>query len=154
MIMRRPQDPRHHGLKEPQKVIQITQRLALADLSKSSSELSLRSVINAWSKTLKDHESQGHRIAEGPYFSSSTFYGSALSLTYTYEWDNVQYAEEKLAYDAAVSDYESQLERFKLAEEKKKGAPPDVDDQIARAEKRLANLKAVKLGVPIPYPEG
>jgi len=154
-MSRRPQDPRHHGLKEPQKLIQKTDRIILADLDEERTQkVPLLSVINAWAKILRDHESQGHRITEGPYFNSGSFYGSALSLAYTYEWDNVQYAEEKLAYDAAVSDYESQLERFKLAEEKKKSAPPDVDEQIARAEKRLANLMAVKLGQPIPYPEG
>jgi hypothetical protein len=153
--MRKPQDPRHHGLKEPKKLIQKTDRITLADLDEERTQkVPLLSVINAWAKLLRDHESQGHRIAEGPYFSSSAFYGSTLSLAYTYEWDNLNYTFEKAEYDLAVYTYEAELATFKAKEAEIKINPPNLERKIERAKQRLANLEATKAGEPIPYPEG
>lgn len=155
--MKHPIDPRSR--KKPEKVHSRTARLTLADLDVDlTHKVSIQTVIGAWCKALKDHESQGHRVIEGPYFDSSTFYGSSLSLAYTYEWDNLNYEQEKVAWDQAIVKYERELSEWNVfEEERKKGlvaASKNIDIQILRAEHRLANLKAVKARETIPYPEG
>lgn len=151
--MRKPQDPRQHGLKEPKKVHTVSTNLYLADLDEGG-KVSLKSVINAWAKAVKDHESQGHRITEGPHFNSGSYYGRSISLSYTYEWDNLTFSTEKAEYDLAVSTYENELARFKLHEQEIKINPPNLDQKIERAKQRLANLEAAKRGESLPYPEG
>jgi hypothetical protein len=156
--MRKPLNPTSQG-KKPEKVHSKNARLTLADFDYDREhKVSLQTVIGAWNKATKDHESQGHRIIEGPVFDSSVFYGSALALSYTYEWDNLKYEEEKAAWDAAIAKYEEELAAWNaFEEERKKGLAMNVkniDQQIVRAEHRLANLKAVKAREPIPYPEG
>lgn len=160
--MRKPLDPR--GRKKPEKVHRKDARIHLADLDERaengemSHQVSLQTVIGAWNKAVKDHESQGHRIVSGPLFNSSSFYGSSLALAYTYEWDNLTYDAEKAVWDAAIAKYEEELAAWNAFEdERKKGLAMNVkniDLQIVRAEHRLANLKAVKAREPIPYPEG
>jgi hypothetical protein len=156
--MRRPIDPRNNG-KKPEKVHAKASRLTLADLDDDlEHKVSLLTVINAWSKAVKDHESQGHRVIEGPNFDSSTFYGSSLALSYTYEWDNLTYEQEKAEWDARIVKFEKELIEWNaFEEERKKGlvaAAKNIDLQILRTEHRLANLKAVKAREPIPFPEG
>jgi hypothetical protein len=150
--MRKPQDPRHHGLKEPKKVISVDGNIYLPSLEEGS-KVSLKSVINAWAKAVRDHESQGHRITEGPYFNSGSYYGRSINLLYTYEWDNLNYSVEKVEYDLAVSTYEEEMAKFKAKEEELKTNPPDLDKKIERAKQRLANLEAAKRGEPLPYSE-
>ena len=151
--MRKPQDPRHHGLKEPKKVISVTTAIYLADMD-ADGKVSLQSVIGAWNKALRDHESQGHRIKEGPYFNSGSYYGRSIHLSYEYEWDNLNYSSEKAEYDLAISTYETELTKFKAKEQEIKIKPPNLDQKIERAKQRLANLEAAKAGEPLPYPEG
>lgn len=155
--MRKPIDPRSR--KKPEKVHNKTARLTIADLDVDlEHKVSLQAAINAWNKAVKDHESQGHRITEGPFFDSSGFYGSSLALSYAYEWDNLTYEQEKLVWDEAIAKYERELAEWnEFEEERKKGlvaAAKNIDLQILRTEHRLANLKAVKAREPIPYPEG
>lgn len=149
--MRKPQDPRHHGLKEPKKVHSVSTAIYLADLDEDG-KVSLQSVIGAWAKAVKDHESQGHRIPASPYFDSGSYYGRSISLHYTYEWDNLNYTVEKAEYDAAISSYETALAAFKAKEQENKIKPPNLDEKIERAKQRLANLEAAKAGQPLPYP--
>lgn len=158
--MRRPLDPSHHS-KKPEPVHSREARITLADLDNElTHEVSLETVIGAWNKALKDHQSQGHRIVKGPVFASSTFYGSALSLTYEYEWDNLNYSVEKASWDAALAQYQIDLAAWKQFEQERKEEldahriPKTIDDQIRRAEHRLANLKAVKAGETLPFPKG
>jgi len=151
--MRKPQDPRHHGLKEPKKVISVDANIYLPGLEEGG-KVSLQSVIGAWNKAVKDHESQGHRITEGPYFNSGSYYGRSINLLYTYEWDNVNYLAEKAEYDEAIATYESEMAKFKAKEEEIKINPPNLDQKIERAKQRLANLEAAKRGEPLPHPEG
>jgi hypothetical protein len=151
--MRKPQDPRHHGLKEPKKVMSVTTAIYLADMDVDG-KVTLQSVIGAWHKAVKDHESQGHRIPESPYFDSGSYYGRSISLHYKYEWDNLNYSVEKAEYDLAVATYESDLARFKAKEQENKNHPPNLDQKIERAKQRLANLEAAKRGEPLPHPEG
>lgn len=156
--MKRPNDPRN-GQSPPKPIHSKTSRLTIADFDYNlQHKVPLEAVIRAWNKAVKDHESQGHRIIEGPHFESSTFYGSSLALTYTYEWDNLNYSAEQAEWAARIAKYEQDLAAWKQVEEdRKKGLakiPNDIDAQIQRAEHRLANLKAVKDKQPIPFPEG
>ena len=157
--MRKPVDPSHNENK-PQPIHSRVARLALADLDEERThEVPLEAVIGAWNKALKDHERQGHRIVKGPVFSSSSFYGSCLALTYEYEWDNLAYAAEKEAWDAKLAKYQEDLAAWKKFEEDRRNILnpqrniKTIDDQIRRAEHRLANLKAVKANEPLPFPE-
>jgi hypothetical protein len=151
--MRRPQDPRNHGLKEPKQVHSQRETLVLSDDSEpmGNGKLSLEAIIGAWNHALKDHLSQGHRITDGPYVEGDSY---RLFLTYTYEWDNFNYTVEKAEFDLTMANYLAELNHYKEVEEgKKNGPPPNIDEKIARAEQRLANLKAAKAGEPLPHPE-
>lgn len=161
--MKKPIHPASQG-KKPEPTYSRNGRLHLADLDErgedgsSTHQVQLKTVIGAWNKAVKDHESQGHRITEGPAFDSSVYYGSSLALTYKYEWDNLSYPAEKAAWDAAIAAYETDKAAWDaFEEERKKGfaaAPKNIDLQIVRCEHRLANLKAHKAGEPLPFPEG
>jgi hypothetical protein len=155
--MKKPTHPASQG-KKPEEKFSKSGRLHLADLDDGDRQVSLKAVIGAWNKAVKDHESQGHRIVEGPAFDSSVYYGSSLSLAYKYEWDNLNYPAEQAAWDAALAAYETGLVAWNaFEEERKKGlaaSPKNIDQQIERTEHRLANLKAHKAGEPIPFPEG
>lgn len=155
--MKRPVDPRV-GLKEPQKVLSHTDHLYLSSLDKDE-KVSLQTLVNAWHKILKDLESRGQRVTEGPYFDVQSYYGRSNRLTYTYEWDNFSYSVEKAEWDVMTAAYEIELAAWKTFEEERKkevanASAKSIDDQIVRAEHRLANLKAAKAGEPIPYPKG
>jgi hypothetical protein len=152
--MRRPLDPRHHGLHKPQKVFSRKESVSLGDNDEVYPEL----IFAVWDRIVKDHTSQGHRITKKAAVSGD-YYGKRLTLTYEYEWDNLNYEKELVAYDTAVAEYETALASWKVFEEERKtklesGIPKNIDALIERAEHRLANLKAAKAGQPIPFPEG
>lgn len=149
--MRRPIDPRTQGT-EPKKVHSRKEGVTLSH----SHSIALETVVGAWSRIVKDHLTQGHRIANGPDIDGSSY---SIRLTYTYEWDNLNYAAEQAEWDTAIASYEQEIVAWKEYEERRKKAlkdasAKDIDLQITRAEHRLANLKAAKAGQPIPYPEG
>ncbi len=143
--MRKPQDPRMHGLQEPRTVHNKTLHLVFG------APLSLESLIKGWNKALKDHESQGHRIVNGPNISNS--YGQDVKLYYTIEWDNLAYDTEKSEYDATITTYLEQLSAFTRREEEEKNNPPNLDKKIEKTKRRLANLEATRDGQPLPFPE-
>lgn len=151
--MRKPQDPRHHGLKEPQKTNSKTESVYFSDLNKTG-KITLQILVNAWNKISKDLEGQGRRVVEGPWLEVQDFYGARNRFVYTYEWDNLNYQVEIAEYNVAIAAYDEQLAKFQEYEEKTKKTPPGLDEKIARTERRLANLKAHRDGQPIPYPEG
>lgn len=146
--MRRPLHPSQLGIHEPKKVYTKKEYLPLRD---AYSKLSLETVLKAWEKALRDHKLQNHRIVEGPHLESSSSYGS-LTLTYTYEWDNLHYNEEMSCYSATLNEWAEKKRLFEEAEAKRKKTPSNLDDKIVRAERRLANLKAAKAGEPLPFP--
>jgi Asp-tRNA(Asn)/Glu-tRNA(Gln) amidotransferase A subunit family amidase len=150
--MRKPINPLNNGLKEPKQVLSKTDHIYLADFDKNE-RVSLQTVLAAWHKALKDVESQGHRVTESPYFDSSSYYGHGVKLTYTYEWDNLNYPVEKAAYDAALAAYEEEKKAYAEWEAGKPTRVVNLDYKIERAKQRLANLEAVKAGQPLPFPE-
>lgn len=154
--MIRPRDPRNHG-KKPLKVWIKTDDIYLADLDRDEKVL-LATLVNAWNKALKEIEERGYRVIEGPYFDSGSYYGRGTKLTYTYEQDNANYEAEIAEWNAAIAQYEVELEAWKTFDEERKQAlnatqVKSIDAQIERTERRLANLKAVKSGEPIPFPK-
>jgi Asp-tRNA(Asn)/Glu-tRNA(Gln) amidotransferase A subunit family amidase len=153
--MRRPLDPRNHS-KKPEKTHTRGGRIELT-CNLERNKVPLEMAINAWNKALKDHESQGHRIVEGPLLESHYSYGS-LSIVYTYAWDNLNYPVEMSEWLVAIANYEQELSAWKAFEEDRKqvliAGTKNIDAQILRAEHRLANLKAKKAGEVLPYPEG
>jgi hypothetical protein len=156
--MKRPLDPRHHGLKEPEKVYTKTEYLYLADLNKEE-KVTLDTLFLAWNKIQRELTSQGFRIKGSPEFNSDSYYGRGNRITYTYEWTNANYDAEMEQYTSAIAQFEQQFAAWKVFEEGRKaklesGIHKNIDALIERAEHRLANLKAVKAGQPIPFPEG
>lgn len=151
--MRRPLDPRHHGLKEPKKVIQIRTHFTVTRDGSQGGQ-SLRVLIDAWNKVLREQESQGHRITVEPVVIQDTWRGTT-TVEYAYEYDNLNYDTEKAEYDAAMAAYLEKHRIFKEYSDKEKNDAkvPNLDEKIARTERRLANLKAAKAGDPLPYPE-
>jgi hypothetical protein len=150
--MKRPLDPRHHGLKEPQKVL-CRKDTHHFDEGEVYPEL----IFAVWDRINKDHASQGHRVLKQAKIAGD-YYGRRLTLTYEYEWDNHLYEEELVAYKTAIAEYETAFAAWKAYEENRKaklesGIPKNIDALIERTEHRLANLKAVKAGQPIPFPE-
>ncbi|MFK5261290.1 hypothetical protein, partial [Lactiplantibacillus plantarum] len=73
-------------------------------------------------------------------------------------WNNVNYIVEKAAYDEAISQYQEALTKWTVYEEERSktisGSHKSIELQIERTERRLANLKAAKDGLPIPFPQG
>lgn len=153
--MKRPQDPRNHGLKEPKKVFTKTASIYIDELD-FDGKVPLHVVVAAWNKALKEIESQGFRVSEAPAFNRGSYYGRSISLSYSYEWDNQNYEVEKQAYDAEMSKYLEGLAKFNEWDKQIKEEAPilALDAKIERAEHRLANLKAMKNKEPLPYPEG
>jgi hypothetical protein len=157
--MKRPLDPRHHGGKEPKRVHSKVGIIYLDGMfTDDSGKLPITTLLAAWKDTVKDHESQGHRITEGLSFRVGSLYGRSISLEYTYEWDNLNYVSEITEWNAALTEYEQKFAAWKQYEEDRKqiliSGTKNIDALIERAEHRLANLKAKKAGEPLPYPEG
>ncbi len=145
--MRKPISPLNNGLKEPKEVLTKRGSFTLA----SEGKLSLEGILGAWNKALKDHLSQGHRITEGPVVEGGEY--RYLTLSYTYEWDNLNFSVEKAAYDAALVAYEEEKKAYAEWEAGKPTRVVNLDYKIERAKQRLANLEAVKAGQPLPFPE-
>jgi Asp-tRNA(Asn)/Glu-tRNA(Gln) amidotransferase A subunit family amidase len=151
--MRKPIDPRNNGLKEPKQVLSKTGQIELNMEGgfHDSNHVRLQTVIDAWHKASKDHESQGHRLGE-PKITRDRDYGR-LALEYTYEWDNLNYSVEKAAFDAAIIVYDEEKKAYLEWEAGKPARVINLDYKIERARQRLANLEAHKDGKPLPFPD-
>jgi hypothetical protein len=154
--MKRPMDPRKHGLKEPQKMIVEDRRIRLEKKTPFLSDYndyrcSLLSVLELW----EEHKAYALRskksIIEGPYVD---FCRSELSLTFKTEMRNQLYAEERAGYDAQVKEYEAKVEAYEaFLKRKELGIQEKIDDSILRLEHKLANLRAIKNEEPVPFPD-
>jgi hypothetical protein len=142
----KPVHPCHLG-KEPVPVIFKDERILLGRLA------SLESVMMTWEAAEQQHKSLGHRITI-PMLTSEHYSGEVW-LEYRYEWDNANYADEKLAWDAAVTRYEEAMSAWNESQAKRHHKTDEnIDAKITKAEHRLANLIAVKAGKPLPFPNG
>jgi len=67
---------------------------------------------------------------------------------------NPDYIQQMSAYNKAIEDYNAQMEAYNNWQLSLKAKDmQDKDLQIERLERRLANLKAVRDGNPLPFPE-
>lgn len=151
--MRKPINPLNNGLKEPKKVLSRTEQINLKIEGGfiDSNHIRLQTVIDVWNKAAKDHESQGQRLGD-PRITIDRDYGN-LAIVYTYEWDNLNYEIEKLAYDAAISVYDEEKKAYLEWEAGKPTRVINLDGKIERTKQRLANLEAHRDGKPLPFPE-
>jgi hypothetical protein len=154
--MRRPIDPRNHGLRKPTSIIQKIHNIYLADLDKEGEGINLESINRLWNHAYADHLSQGHRIVDGPKFKVESYYGRSNSIEYTYEWDNLNYEAELADYNEQVTQFEAAMKKYleyeaELAEKSK--LPKNLNQKIERTKQRLANLEAARDGLPLPFPE-
>lgn len=147
--MMKPIHPRNRG-KEPQSVFLKQDRIYLRSLP----ERTLEKLVEAWGVTLKEHQSQGHRVVGSPTLECELYESNNIYLSYTYEWNNPTYAEEKAQWDEAAAQYEIDLAAWKERESECGNDSNNIDAKIVRAQHRLANLLATKEGKPIPYPYG
>jgi hypothetical protein len=154
--MNRPMDPAKHG-KAPQKKHSRTNTIYLKN---DKSDLSIDDINKAWSKALIYLANNNGRLVNGPYIKND--WGHVV-IYYTYEWDNIYYPTEQAEWENAIFQYKQNIiawEEFEKEKAKNKKIGADIDQRIAQAEQRvvrsasrLANLKAVKAGLPIPFPD-
>lgn len=142
--MRKPIHPKQFT-KEPVKVYRHRQDISLSRVQHEN--LILLSDINELWEQSKQLISEV-KIINGPFIIVKNYEPPAI--VYEYEIVNKNYETEKKAWDEAVLKYENDMRAWKESLVKK-----DInkfDKEIVRAEHRLANLKAARDGLPIPYP--
>jgi hypothetical protein len=154
--MKKPIDPRNHGLKEPKKMISKVCRISPKEMEGSnisgwnwSESIKLRVLTDTWEKLLKEHLSRGEHIATAPSINSD------FTMEYTIEWTNLNYFAERAEFDLAILTYEDQKKVYDEWDAKRKlipASPPNLDQKIAKTQRRLANLLAHKEGKTLPYP--
>lgn len=153
--MKRPQDPRKHGLKEPLKIIDENHSILIPHSAPSSgyysnqARCSLDTAMERWRKAKLEIE--GRDLVEGPFIDSK---GSQMSLVFTTRYNNPNYTFEKEIYDAEVKAYEEKVLAYEaFLKRKEQKIKDNLNDKIANLERRLVNMKAYRDGLPIPYPE-
>jgi len=144
--VRKPIDPRKHGLKQPLPSIKAYKAYELGK------HPSVEETIHRWMELENACKQAGQRITEGPVLANGGW--DAISIKWTIEYDNANYKQEKEHYDTEIRRYEEECRKFHQYEAAKKlGEAENLDDQISRLEKRLANLKAARAGELLPYPQ-
>lgn len=154
--MKKPQDPRKHGLKEPSKEILETHKIRLNDTGSTSyqysnsAKCSLNIALETWENE-KKKISNISRLSEGPFIVSEY---SVQHLVYTIATPNPHYQYELAAYNAEVNAFKEKVEAYEVwIENRKKGVEEEIDKHIVRLEHKIANLKAKKVNEPIPFPD-
>lgn len=151
--MRRPVDPRNHGLREPERLhvrVEVIDLTSSANMYWKKAPLELQTVVKAWDKALKDHLSIGQRIVKDPIINSD------LNIVYTIGWDNENYEAELINYNQQVAKFEEELANFLTQEELRETLPAEhpkaIELKIERTKQRLANLEAMRDNKPLPFP--
>lgn len=152
--MRRPVDPRKHGLKDPVKFITktISRDLETSQVKPYYNSVFLSEINAVWNSMKDALSSTDQTVVTPPYIVSSGL-NRALSIECKVQYENTEYNNELKFYQGTVKTYEEELVKFAAYEERKKlKLAEDLDEQILRLEKRLANCKATRDGLPLPYP--
>jgi len=155
--MKKPQDPRKHGLQEPLKdiveehKIKITNRDSTSYQYSTSAKCSLKDAQDLWDREKVKKSYDGKTIVEGPFIVSEY---RVQHLVFKTSMPNPHYQYQLAAYNAEVNAYKEKLDAYETwIENKKKGIKEDMDKNILRLEHKLANLKAARDNQPIPYPD-
>jgi len=112
--------------------------------------ISLRTLIDAWNKIVKDLP-ETHKLIDGPFVKGISSYGNP-HLEYTIEIENPYFEDDKRYYDEQINAYLRECKAFDVEqgrkqEKREKQASSkalSLEDQIIWAETHLANLKAKK----------
>lgn len=155
--MKKPQDPRKHGLLEP-RLIHIEEHFVSIPHGTISryyydniSACSLNTALELWEQKRVELAYDNKTVIEGPHITSK---GGEMSLTYKTERPNPNYYMEMKTYSSLVKEYDEKLAAYNtFIENKKKGIAEDIDKHILRLEHKIANLKASKDNLPIPFPD-
>lgn len=155
--MKRPMDPRKHGLKTPQKTIveehkfRINHSTTPGSYYDNTARCSLIHALELFESKRVEASYDGKTIIEGPFVESSH---SEMSLTFKTERKNPLYIAEKTGYEAQIKEYEAKVQAYEdWLKRKEAGIKEKIDIQILRLEHKLANLKAARDEEPIPYPD-
>lgn len=155
--MKRPMDPRKHGLKEPSQSIVEEHKIRVPHGTDNRgyydniARCCLLSAMELWA----EHKTNAFRakksIIEGPFLDSSR---GEISLVFKTSMRNMAYAREAAEYDAQIKTYDDKvLEYEESLKRKEAGVKEKIDVQILRLEHKLANLKAVREDEPVPFPD-
>lgn len=151
MSLRRPTDPRKHGLKEPNKAHKKIDKVFLVKGEYySKMKVSLQNISSVWNRILKDFEGTKYRIVDEPSIESDS---ESIHIIYSYEYDNEDYISQKEDYDQQIAKFEVAMTKYSASAFKEKITLPNLDFKIKRTQERLANLLAAKEGLPLPYIE-
>ncbi len=153
--MRRPVDPRHHGLHEPRKLLTKEYKVHLNkfqfEAGKTENKYLLGNIADQWEEIKISASYDGKTVMSGPFLDLDYY---SLNLTYTLMWDNLEYVEHLELYNTSVKEYEDKVIAYDAwLKRKEEGFKEKLDVQIMRLEHKLANLKANRNGEVIPFPE-
>lgn len=156
--MKKPQDPRKHGLKEPEPKLIEEHRIKLGKKSDSYSSqyatearCSLSEAMECWEREKVKASYDNKTVFEGPFIETKY---SDCFLSFRTSRPNPHYQYELVAYNAEVKAYEEKVAAYDAwIDNKKKGIREDIDKHILRLEHKIANLKASRDNEPIPFPE-
>ncbi len=153
--MRRPVDPRHHGLHHPKKLLSKEYNVVLnkfqSESGKTENKYLLGNIADQWEEIKINASYDGKTVMSGPFLDQDYY---SLRLTYTLMWDNLEYAEQLELYNTSVKEYENKVIEYDAKlKRKEEGFKEKLDVQIIRLEHKLANLKANRNGEVIPFPE-
>ncbi len=154
--MKKPQDPRKHGLNEPHSEIIEEHKIKIKKSDSysiqygDSAKCSLTEALELWEKE-KKKLSFDTRVIDGPNIESKY---TEQFLSFKTAYPNPIYSYQVKAYQLEIQEYEAKLTAYNaFIENKKKGIAEDIDKHILRLEHKIANLKASRDNQPIPFPD-
>jgi hypothetical protein len=155
--MKRPMDPRKHGLKEPSQTIIEDHKIRVPHGSDNrgyydnTARCSLDTAVELWAEHKTNTFRSKKSIVDGPFLDSTR---GEMSLVFKTTMRNLAYSREKAEYDAQVKEYEDKCLAYEDSLKRKEaGIKEKIDVQILRLEHKLANLKAVRNEEPVPFPD-
>lgn len=152
--MKRPLDPRKHGLKPPGRTIEHCINTSLKNVGTYYAvRWDVQPIIKEFVGIQEFVTNLNAKITIQPHINDKGVF------SYSYEEVNRFFDHEQMIYDKTMAEYNQACLDFAEYESKKEAARKDkesrdVDEEIERMEHRLANLKARKAGEPLPFPKG
>ncbi len=157
--MKRPQDPRKHGLKNPEEIITevLVTNIGNTGLGDWKRIYSVNE-INLWIKErLTEISSRLSWEGVSWKITKEATIDDNGNVSFTVEYRNVRYQDQLKDYNAIVAQYEQECKDFvtyeaSLQVKAERATDKDLDAKIVRTQERLANLIARRNRQPLPYP--